>query len=145
MKKSLLTVLLILGLALVMTACGGGGEEPAADAGNGASSIGDAANGERLFKGQTIGSAGSPGCITCHSLEPGVTLVGPAQNDVGARAASRVEGLSAEEYLRQSILEPNAHIVDGFAEGLMYQNYAEELPEPVVNDLIAYMLTLTGE
>lgn len=142
MRKVLLTVLLILSLAFVMTACGGGSDN---GGGEEAAPVGDAANGERLFRGQTIGSANAPGCITCHSLEPGVTLVGPPQHDVGLRAETRVPGQSAEEYLRESILEPNAYIVEGFAEGLMYQNYGEELPEPVIDDLVAYLLTLRGE
>ena len=142
MRKLILTILLILSLSFVMAACGGSdsGSEEVADNG-----VGNVANGEKLFAQTVIGSNSAPGCITCHSLEAGVVLVGPAQNDVGARAGERVEGLSAEDYLRQSILEPNAYLVEGYAEGVMYQNYGEELPEPMINDLVAYMLTLTGE
>lgn len=145
MRKVFLTFLLVLSLALVMTACGGGGGET--EGGGEEAAVGDAANGEQLFKQQTIGSANAPGCITCHSLESGVTLVGPAQHDVGLRSEERAEalGITQEEYLRQSIVEPNAYIVEGFAEGLMYQNYGEELPEPVIDDLVAYLMTLRGE
>jgi cytochrome c peroxidase len=140
MRKLTVTILLLLLLSLGLAACGGG-DEPA-EGGDETSSIGDVANGERLFKGTTIGSAGSPGCSTCHSLEPGVVIVGPSQSDVGTRAETAIPGMSAEEYLRQSIVEPDAHLAEGFDAGLMYQNFGEELTNTQVNDLVAFMLTL---
>ena len=140
MRKITLTILLLLLLSFGLAACGGG-DEPSAPSGE-TSSIGDVANGERLFNQTLIGTASAPGCITCHSLEPGVMLVGPSQSDVGARASTAVPGLSAEEYLRQSIVEPNAHIVEGYTEGVMYQTYGTELTNTQINDLVAFMLTL---
>ncbi len=139
MRKTMLILFVILSLFLV--ACGGGGEETTDDAG---SAIGNVSNGDRLFNQATIGPNNAPGCITCHSLEPDVVMTGPSQYDVGARAAGRVPGLSAEEYLRQSIVEPNAYLVEGYEAGVMYQTYGEELSEQEINDLVAYMLTLTG-
>lgn len=136
MRQFILLIMLLL-LTIVLVACGGGGDT------SGESTDQDlVARGEELYKGQTIGSASSPGCVTCHSLEEGVTLVGPPHAGVGARAGTLVEGMSAEEYLRESILEPDAHIVDGFSPGVMYQNYANELTEEEVDALVAYMLTL---
>ncbi|MGD2049057.1 MAG: cytochrome c [Chloroflexota bacterium] len=136
MRQFILFIILVL-LSLMLVACGGGGDT------SGESSEQDlVARGEELYQGQTIGSASSPGCVTCHSLEEGVTLVGPSHASVGARAGTLVEGMSAEEYLRESILEPDAHIVEGFSPGVMYQNYANELTEEEVDALVAYMLTL---
>lgn len=141
-RKVLLTVL-VLALALLLAACGGGGAEPAAPAeGGGATAVGDAARGEELYQQVTIGSASAPGCVTCHSMEPDVVLVGPSHNGLANRAGDYVEGMTAEEYLRESILEPDAHIVDGFTPGVMYQNYAGELQARDINDLVAYLLTL---
>lgn len=143
MKRKMLLIVLLgaLILALALTACGGGGggapEETAETA-----PIGNAANGERLFSQPTIGANSAPGCITCHSLEPDVVIVGPSQAGLGTRAETRVPGLSAEEYIRQSIVEPNAYVVEGFTEGVMYQNYAADLTEEEINDIIAYTLTL---
>ena len=94
------------------------------------------------FAQATIGANNAPGCITCHSLEPDVVIVGPSQAGLATRAETRVPGMSAADYIRQSIVEPNAHIVEGFAEGLMYQNYATDLTEDQINDLVAYTLTL---
>jgi mono/diheme cytochrome c family protein len=137
MRQFILFFILVF-LTLVLVACGGGGGDT-----SGESSGQDlVARGEELYKGQTIGSASSPGCVTCHSLEEGVTLVGPSHAGVGARAGTIVPGMSAEEYLRESILDPNAHIVEGFSPGVMYQNYANELTPEEVDALVAYMLTL---
>lgn len=141
MRKLLLTVLLILSLSFVLAACGGG------DSGGDAAESGGAnvANGEKLFRQTVIGSASAPGCITCHSLEEGVVLVGPSHYDIAIRSEGVVPGMSVEDYIRQSIVEPNAHITEGYAEGVMYQNYGEELPAPNIDDIVAFMLTLDGE
>lgn len=124
--------LLVLILLASLAACGGGSEPAPAG--------GDAAAGEALFAQSSIGS--QPGCTTCHSLEAGVTLVGPSLADVGAEAGSRVSGQSAEEYLRQSILEPGDYVVDGFGAGIMPGGYSSELSEEQVDDLVAYLLSL---
>ena len=142
-KKTLLVLLLSLAL-LALAACGGGGdtaEQPPAG-GEDVAAVGDAANGERLFSQATIGANNAPGCITCHSLEPDVVIVGPSQAGLATRAQTRVAGVSAADYIHQSIVEPNAYIVEGFAEGLMYQNYGTDLTEQEINDLVAYTLTL---
>ncbi|GJM41557.1 MAG: hypothetical protein DHS20C20_18390 [Ardenticatenaceae bacterium] len=142
MRKLTLTILLALLFAFGLTACGGGDEEPA-DGGGETGSVGDAARGEELFNDSIIGAASAPGCITCHSLEPDVVVVGPSQADVGARAATAIEGMSAEDYLRESIVDPDAHLAEGFdSPGLMHQTYGEELTNTQINDLIAFMLTL---
>lgn len=139
-RKMLLTMLVIV-LVLLLAACGGGGGDTAESSGGG-SSVGDAANGETLYNQVTIGSASAPGCVTCHSLEPDVVLVGPSHAGLAGRAGTYIEGMSAEEYLRESIMDPDAHIVEGFTPGVMYQNFGTELKAGEVNDLIAYMLTL---
>lgn len=141
MRKLTLMLVMFLLFGFALTACGGGGEETA-DTGGDSGAVGDAANGERLFNESIIVAASAPGCITCHSLEPGVVIVGPSQSDVGARAATAIEGMSAEEYLRQSIVEPNAHLAEGYTADVMYQNFGEELTNSQINDLVAFMLTL---
>ncbi len=123
----LVSVILIASLA----ACGGdggGGEEGGA---------GDATAGETVYS-----QVASPACNTCHSLEPDTTLVGPSLANIGSEAGNRVEGLSAEEYLRQSIVEPDTHIVEGFTPGIMPNTYGTQLSEEQINDLVAYLLTL---
>ncbi len=103
---------------------------------------GDAVRGEKLYRQTIIGTGNSAGCVTCHSLEPDVTLVGPSHAMIGADAANRVPGMSAEDFLRESIVDPNEEIPDGFTVGVMYSNYKKELSPQEVEDLVAYMLTL---
>ena len=101
------------------------------------SGAGDAAAGKALFAQTVIGS--NPGCITCHSLEAGKTLVGPSMAGVAGRAGDAVSGQSAEQYLRQSLTEPDAVVAKGFQKGLMPK---PTLTDKQANDLVAYMQTL---
>ena len=144
LKLSSLLAVSVMFLAMaLLVACGGGDAAESAPAANGSEgAVGDAANGETLFNQATIGSANAPGCITCHSVEADVVLVGPSLAGVAVRAETAVSGMTAEEFLRQSIVEPNAHITEGFTEGIMYQNFGADLPSKSVDDLVAYLLTL---
>ena len=136
MRKLFLIMLLLLTFTLLLAACGGSADDTSEDP------IDLAAQGEQLYKQATIGSASSPGCVTCHSLEEGVSLVGPSHASVGARAGDQVAGQSAEDYIRESIIDPNAHVVDGYSPGVMYQNYGNELTDEQIDALVAYMVSL---
>ncbi len=144
MRKFSLVVLLVLALSLLLAACGGGGSEPASDSAGVAprSGSGNVANGEKLYKQPVIGKSSAPGCNTCHSLDEGVVLVGPSHAGMGTRAATAVSGQSAEDYLRESITNPNAHVTEGYAQGVMYQNYGTDLTEQEINDLVAFLMSL---
>lgn len=100
----------------------------------------DPAAGERLFNGATLGA--SAGCQICHSLQPGVQLVGPSLAGVATRAETRVPGLAAKDYLMQSLVDPNAYIVEGFQAGQMRPDLAEALTQQELDDLVAFLLTL---
>lgn len=96
--------------------------------------------GQKLFDGDTLGT--NTGCRVCHSLEPDVKLVGPSLAGLAGRADGRVAGLSAEQYLRQSIVDPNAYVVEGFPANQMPPNFGETLADQQINDLVAFLLTL---
>lgn len=121
-------------------------DDPADDGGDDVgddSLVGDAARGEELYNSQTIGASGTAlGCAVCHSIAEGTVVVGPSHFGLAAVAENRVAGMSAIDYLRESILNPNAFVVEGFAPDVMYQKYAEELTEQDIADLVAYLLTL---
>lgn len=97
--------------------------------------------GRRIFEQGVRGAA--TGCRICHSLEPDRVLVGPSLAGVGSRAGSRVPGMTAEEYLRQSILEPDAYVVDGFPAGQMLDIYGDILTDEQVDALVAFLMSLT--
>ncbi len=96
--------------------------------------VGDAARGETTF---TVA-----GCAACHSLEPGVTIVGPSQAGLAARAATREPGASPEFYIYESIVQPNAVVVEGFQPGLMPATFGQTLTPQDLADLLAYLMTL---
>lgn len=93
-----------------------------------------------LFRQAAIREA--PGCSTCHALEPGKVIVGPSLAGVASRAPERQAGKSAADYLRESILNPDIYVVEGFPEGVMYQGFPEVLTEDEINNLVAFLLTL---
>lgn len=110
---------------------------------------GDASRGATLFQQTLIGVKNAPGCINCHSLTPGAVLVGPALAGVGTRAATIIKragytGMAkqAADYLRESIVTPNAYIEEGFQSNVMRTTYAQDLSPQEVEDLVAYLLTL---
>ncbi len=49
---------------------------------------------------------------------------------------------TVEEYLHESIVNPNAFVVEGFPSGVMYQNYGQDLSKQQIDDLVAFLLTL---
>ena len=129
MKRAVMVVL----LAVLAAACGGG-----SDSGN--SPTGPVRSGQQIFEERILGP--NPGCITCHSMDPDTTLVGPSIAGVATRAGSRVAGASAADYLRQSITNPSAYVVDGFDDGKMPTDLTEVLSAAEVEAVVAYLLTL---
>lgn len=114
--------------------------EPEAEA-----SAGDAANGDVLF--HEMRTEVSFSCAVCHSTDTNMRLIGPGLLDIGEIAATRIDGMSAEDYLRESILHPDNYIVEDengvpYPAGLMPQTYADVWTDEQVEDLIAYLLGL---
>jgi cytochrome c553 len=127
---------LIASTALLLAACGA----PARPA--------DPELGRALF-GAPVESERGPqqACVRCHALgkdERSATGLGTNFYDIGLRAEREVPGQNAEQYLRTSIVDPDAHLSGGFQDGLMYRGYKTALSEEQISDLVAYMLTLRG-
>lgn len=125
-------------MALTLAACGGGG-----------ASGPDADRGKQLFDAATIGTASAPGCNTCHNVTGTEVKVGPSLAGIATRAQTEVEGAAytgsaktAEDYIKESIKDPNVYVVNGFQPDVMYQNFGKELTDQEVADLTAYLMTL---
>ena len=69
--------------------------------------------------------------------------MGPSLYGVATRAATRIPGMAAEDYLRESILDPDAFVVDGFPAGQMLPIYEERLSTEEIDALVAFLMTLT--
>lgn len=91
--------------------------------------------GQLVFVGQ--------GCIGCHTVEGLSTgAVGPILDGLASRAGDQVSDLSAEDYIRESIFNPGAFVVEGFADGLMPANFSDLIPEEDFENLVAFLLSL---
>jgi nitric oxide reductase subunit C len=93
--------------------------------------------GEELFASAVLG--GQAGCVTCHSLEPDRVVVGPSLAGIGERAATRVPGQSAADYLRTSIVAPDSYVVEGFDPGRMPSNWGDALKTEEIDALVDYL------
>ncbi len=101
---------------------------------------GNTASGEALAMSQA--------CVNCHVTQ----ALGPAwltDPKIGARAETRFTesgytgaAASAQEYLVESIVLPDAHVVEGYADNIMPEDYGSKLTPQQMADLVAYLLSL---
>lgn len=86
-------------------------------------------------------------CVACHVIPnvPGaVGVIGPDLTTIGAVGATRIAGYTAEEYIRESILNPNAFIAPECPTGpclagVMLQNLADTLTPEEIDLVVAYL------
>ncbi len=87
------------------------------------------------------------GCGACHHI-PGVPgavgQVGPDLSTLGAEAASRRPGYSGEDYIRASILDPNAFVVPDCPLGdclpnVMPASYDQTLSPDDLEKMVSYL------
>ena len=72
-------------------------------------------------------------CAQCHGLEPGTG------SGVGPNLGDSLQGKDAE-YTLQQIVDPNTDIVQGFPEGVMPQDFEQQIPMDKLNELVKYLL-----
>ncbi len=85
------------------------------------------------------------GCATCHTLD-GSPLVGPSMKDLFGKEETMAGGTRLvvdENYLRESILEPNAKIVEGFSPTM--PTFKGKLSDQELTGLIEYVKTLSAK
>jgi mono/diheme cytochrome c family protein len=78
------------------------------------------------------------GCTACHTLG-----VSQSVGNVGPNLDDELPGQSPE-MIRQSIVDPNAEIVPGFAAGIMPQTYGDTIPADELDTLVNYLSTCAG-
>ena len=83
------------------------------------------------------------GCGTCHEPSLGnlFRAVGPPLDHIGTVAASRRTGLSAEEYLRQSVVDPGAFVVPGYPDS-MPRGLQDRISGEDLAALVSYLASL---
>ena len=80
-------------------------------------------------------------CVTCHNFDKPDKLIGPSLWDIGTRKDAN--------YIRESILEPDAYVVEGFPAGLMKgtldgNGFYQQAPVQDLNTLVNYLTSLKG-
>jgi mono/diheme cytochrome c family protein len=126
-------LVLLLGLVLLVSACGGGedktatpegveGEIPQETVGKG-----DPAAGKEVFESV------SPSCGTCHTYGPAGTSA-----ELGPNLDDSLEGEDAQQ-VAESIVNPDAEITEGFAAGVMPKDYGQKLNDKQLADLVAFL------
>lgn len=107
-----------------------------------------------VAQGQTLFNQTPPGCFACHSVSAGVNLAGPSLAGMRGRAEAIVHdpayhghAQDAAGYIRESIVDPSAHLVAGpnYAAGgrsFMPDNFAAQLEPEQIEQLVSYLMTL---
>ncbi|MDW3191137.1 MAG: cytochrome c [Cytophagales bacterium] len=72
------------------------------------------------------------GCASCHSIEPEIESLAPNLYGVSSR--------QTEEYIRESIVDPDAEIVSGYEDVIM-PDFSQILDEDQINALVGYVIT----
>jgi hypothetical protein len=91
------------------------------------------------------------GCASCHQIGAigEAHKVGPDLTWIGYNASGRVSGMTADVYIRQSIVEPNAYLAPECPNGpclpnIMPRDYSQRLSEPQLDLLVDYLLEQQG-
>jgi cytochrome c oxidase subunit 2 len=89
------------------------------------------------------------GCMACHSTD-GTKIVGPTylnlygKQEVVSRNGAETTITVDEEYIKRSIIDPNADIVKGYPKGLM-QSYKGKISEADIAKIIEYLKSLNDK
>ena len=85
-------------------------------------------------------------CSTCHQVQGvAVGMIGPDITHIATDAVTRKSGMSAEQYIRESIKTPEVFVpaeVDRATKGLMTGAITSGLTDAQVDALVAFLMTL---
>lgn len=111
------------------------GTPPAASHAAGVPLAGEAEAGKLVFE--------KLGCGACHavaSLPSARGTVGPALDGLSKRAGDRVPGMPADDYIRQSVAAPGAHVVKGYLK--LMPSLRDTMSDQEFADLQAWLVSL---
>ena len=74
------------------------------------------------------------GCVACHMINGVGGAVGPDLTNVYNKG---------EDYIKESILMPNAVLSEGYQANIMPQNFGERVSDQDLNDLVAYFKSVS--
>ena len=89
--------------------------------------------GREIFQGRGA-------CATCHTVGGlSENLLGPELTTIGTTAASRRPGYSAQQYIIESIRQPDAYVVEGYPRDLMTEALTRHLTDDEVAALAEFL------
>lgn len=91
-------------------------------------------------KGKALFNGPEAGCFLCHQVGGSGGTRGPALDNVATVAGTRKPGLSAQDYLRESIVSPGAYVVPRY-DNIMPPS-GDRLSSEEIDDIVAYLMTL---
>jgi len=89
---------------------------------------------------------GAGGCTACHGLgtrAPNLLVAEAGLGPIGARCAERVPGDDCKTYLHRSLVEPQAHVVEGFQP--IMPDMSKTLSDAQIWSMVAYLQSQGGE
>ena len=98
--------------------------------------LAQATTGEQIFT--------AAGCAGCHTFSPAGSngTIGPDRNDLQAAATKYAKGQTPEEYVRESIVKPDAFLVPGFGNAM--PSFQGRLTDKQIQTLVDYLLNSGG-
>ena len=98
--------------------------------------LAQATTGEQIFT--------AAGCAGCHTFSPAGSngTIGPNLNDLKAAATKYAKGQTPEEYVRESIVKPDAFLVPGFGNAM--PSFEGRLTDKQIQTLVDYLLNSGG-
>jgi nitric oxide reductase subunit C len=111
-----------------------------------------AASADPVALGEAVFKRSPPACFGCHALQQGVTLVGPSLAGLVTRTNALLgspdykgAAKTPEEYIRESIINPNDYLVPGQTFSVGGQSImpplASVLKPEEIDQLVAYLAT----
>jgi cytochrome c oxidase subunit II len=84
----------------------------------------------------------SSNCASCHTFQPAnaTGTVGPDLDNLAADASKYGSGQSPEDYVKESITDPNKVVVSGFPAGVMPSTFGTSLSAAQIDALVKYLL-----
>ena len=84
---------------------------------------------------------GAGGCTVCHTIEGiSVGVLGPDLTHIGTVASGRIDGVSPEAYLDESMRDPGAFVVPEYLDGLMPRDFEARLTDQQIEALVRFLL-----
>jgi mono/diheme cytochrome c family protein len=119
------------------TETNGGETETGGETGTGPTETGGEAQGDPAA-GKEVFDSVQPSCGSCHTLEAAgsTQTLGPNLDDVLADKDAA--------FIRESIVDPDAQVAEGFPDNLMPEDYGDKLSDQELADLVAFLVQSTS-